>query len=221
MGQPGNQIQCPYCRQRANDLAGFQKHMTARLYRLTCPSPSKLGEYHLGMLSDIQREAVKLHLAECPRCSSEVAQLKTYLSELTSDLEFSPLEKVKVLIAQLASDIRPGDLSTPFILVPIPAGLRGEREGPHLYQAEGIQIAIETQPDPQAPGSLVLLGLVTGAEAAGWEAHLWKGNRVVTTAAVDELGNLVIPGLAPGQYELFLTGSGIEIHIQEIRVGKS
>lgn len=213
--------QCPYCCQRANDLAGLQKRMTAEFYRLTCPSPSELGEYHLGMLPDVQREAVQHHLDTCPRCSSEVTQLKSYLSELTSDLEFSPLEKVKVLIAQLVGNMRPGDLSAPFSLASVPAGLRGEQEGPHLYQVEGIQIAIETQPDPQSPGSLVLLGLITGAKTMGWKAHLWKDNRVVTTASVDELGNLVIPGLAPGQYELFLMGSGIEIHLQEIRVGKS
>ncbi len=210
--------QCPYCRQRASDLAGFQTHMTARLYRLTCPSPSELGEYHLGMLPDTRREAVQHHLDTCPRCFSEVAQLKSYLSELTSDLEFSPLEKAKVLIAQLVGDIRPGDFLAPFALTPVAAGLRGEQAGPRLYQAEGVQIAIETQPDPQAPGSQVLLGLVTGAEAIGWKAHLWQNNQLVTTTSVDNLGNIVISGLAPGQYELILTGPAVEIHIQALEI---
>jgi len=210
--------QCPHCRQRANNLAGFQEHMTARLYRLSCPSTIELGEYHLGMLPDVQREAVRHHLDTCPHCSSEVAQLKSYLSELTSDLEFSPLEKVKVLIAQLVSDMRPGDLSAPFSLAPVPAGLRGEQEGPLFYRAGDAQVTLEIQEDPQTPGSRTLVGLLIGIDPAGFQAHLWHGTERLAISGVDELGNFSVPDLEPGEYQLILSGPKTEIHIQSLHL---
>jgi hypothetical protein len=170
------------------------------------------------MLPDAPSEAVRLHLAECPHCIQELAQLKNYISELAPDIEFSPLERVRVVIAQLVeggrSEIYPR--SSPLALAGV--GLRGEQEGPLLYQAEGIQIALETQENPQAPGSQSLLGLVTGTDLGDWEAHLWQGDQLVTTTPVDDLGNFFISLLASGQYELILTGPELEIHVQALPV---
>jgi hypothetical protein len=210
--------QCPHCRERMNNLASFQSRLSRRLYRLTCPSPSELGEYHLGILSDALKETVRRHLTDCPHCSQELAQLETYLGKLAPDVEFSLREKVRVLVAQLVGGDTRGDHAQPLVMVPVGVGVRGEQEAVRVYQAEGIQIVVETQSDPHTPGRQVLLGLITGTDISGWKADLWQDKRLVATTPVDELGNLYLVGLSSGQYELILTGADVEIHLSAVQV---
>ncbi len=210
--------QCPHCRERMNSLANFQSRLTSQLYRLTCPSARELGEYHLGILPSARGEEVTRHLAECPHCTQELAQLETYLGKLSPDVEFNLREKIRVLVAQLVggdtSEGRPG----PLVMLPVGVGVRGEPEAVRVYQADGIQIVIETQSDPHTPGRQVLLGLITGTDIGGWKADLWQDKQLVATTSVDDLGNLYLAGLSSGQYELVLTGLDIEIHLSAVQV---
>lgn len=213
--------QCPDCRKRAERLTQWQAQLSVQLYRFTCPSPLELGEYHLGILPHDQAAAVTQHLAECPHCTREVAQLKNYLAELAPSLEPSLLEQVKerarVVIARLVSGGE-GNLFGGSSLAPAYAGIRGAEAGPYLYQAEDTQIAIEVQDDAQQPGRKAILGLAMGQEPSGL-AFLWGAERRIAVVPVDDLGNFVIPGLIPGSYELILSGPAMEIHIQELQVG--
>lgn len=216
---------CPHCREKARRLTRLQDRLTAQLYRITCPPPMELGEYHVGMLPRDQAAAVAQHLAECPHCAREVAQLRDYLTELSPALEPGPLERIKkrarVLVARLVNGgLETGLLARP-ALAPAYAGVRGEEDEPYLYQANDVQIAIDVQDDAERPDRKVILGLVIGAEPGGLEAHLWRADQRVAVIPVDELGNFVIPNLAPGSYELILSGPEAEIHIQDLQVGTS
>jgi hypothetical protein len=210
--------QCPHCRERMNSLANFQSRLTGQLYRLMCPSARELGEYHLGTLPDARGAEVHRHLAECPHCSQELAQLETYLTNLAPDVEFSLREKVRVLVAQLVGGDARGQRPTPLVMMPVGAGVRGEQEAVQIFQAEGIQIVIETQPDPRTSGKHVLLGLITGTDLSGWKADLWQDGQLVVTTSIDDLGNLYLAGLSSGQYELVLTGADIEIRLSSVQV---
>jgi hypothetical protein len=213
--------QCPHCRERAEQLAQLQGRMTAELYRIGCPSTMELGEYHLGLLPGDRSAAVSRHLMECPHCSGEVAQLKGYLGELASELEFSPVEQIKVLVARLVEGregrARPGAPT----LAPAYAGLRGGEEGPRVYQAGDAQIVIEVHDDAMQLGRKALLGLIMGIEPHDLVGHLWLGDRLVAQAPIDELGNLAITNLVPDSYELILKGPDLEIQIQNLDVGAS
>lgn len=210
--------QCPYCRERAYRLAGLQDCLTVALYRLACPSSLELGEYHLNVLSRDRVAVVAQHLAECPHCTREVALLKDYLDGLIAELELKPLRQFKVLVAQL---VRVGQgiarSGTP-ALVPAYRGEHGEEKGPRLYQADDIQVSIEIQDDAERQDRKVLLGLVTEMDTHELKAHLWQADQLVTTAFVDDLGNFVIADLTPGNYELILSNSGVEIHIQSLEI---
>lgn len=214
---------CAYCREKAHRLARLQDRLIAELYRLTCPSPEELGEYHLGILPRDQVAAVARHLAECPHCTREVAQLKDYLTEMAPTLELGPLEwvkeQVKVLVARLVSGGPGGRPLKRPALAPAYAGVRGEGEEPYLYQAGDVQIAIEVQDDTERPGRKVILGLIIGTEAGVVKAHLWQADQRVAAVPADELGNFVIPNLASGTYELILSGPEVEIHVPELQVG--
>lgn len=217
---------CPHCRERAHRLARFQGRLTAQLYRLTCPSPAELGEYHLGLLPESQAAAIDQHLAECPHCAREVAQLRDYLTGLAPDLELNPLERVReqirTLVAQLVRSS--SGLGGTGMLSPAYAGVRGAAESlaaapqeqVSVYEADDIQITVEVQNDTEQPDRKVLLGLVLGMGARGAEAHLWQADRPVSRTPVDDLGNFCFASIASGSYELILTGPGVEVHIQDL-----
>lgn len=212
---------CSHCRERAGRLGRLQERMRAEMYRIDCPTSLELGEYQLGMLADAQARTIARHLKECPLCSREVSQLKTYLGDLSSDLEFSFADRIKVLVANL---VRAGDRADPLggpALAPAFAGLRGEEIGPRLYQAGEAQVDIEIQDDAARGDRKTLLALVTGIDTSELVAHLWLAGRRVGEVPVDELGNLVVPNLAPGSYELILSGPEVEVHIRDLDVGAS
>lgn len=229
-GEAGQQVvahleRCPHCREKARRLARLQGRLTARLYRLTCPSPMELGEYHLGVLPRDRAAAVARHLAECPHCSREVARLKGYLVELAPDLEPSPLEwvkeRVRVLVARLIGGGPEGGLLRRMkqaAMAPAYAGIRGGEEGPYLYEADDVQIAIEIQDDAERQDRKALLGLVTEIDTRELKAHLWQAEQLVTTVSVDDLGNFVVSNLVSGSYELILSGPEVEIHIQALEI---
>ena len=214
--------QCPYCRERARRLARVQHDMTAQLYRVTCPDPTELGEYHLGVLSAKRAEAVAEHLAECPYCRREIAQLKNYLAELEPspglDLLDQVVEQVRVLVARLVS----GGPSGQPALAPAFAGVRGEEQEPLLYQAEDVQVMLEIQEDADRPDHRTLLGLVVGLPTPQeFAAHLWASEQLLATTPVDELGNFVLSNLIRGRYELMLSGPRTGIHIQDLDIGSN
>jgi hypothetical protein len=213
---------CPHCREKAYRLARLQHRLIAQLYRLTCPSAMELGEYDFGLLPRDQAAAVARHLAECPHCIREVAQLKDYLTDVAPTLELGPLERVreqvKVLVARLVSGGPGSSLLQQPALAPAYVGVRGEEEEPMVYQADDIQVVIEIHEDVDQPGHRVLLGLVTEIEPRELKVHLWQASQCIATVSVDELGNFVIPGLAPGSFELILSGPEVEIHIQALEI---
>ena len=201
-GEAGPQVtehlaRCPYCRLRAAQLGSLQNRLTARLYRLTCPSPLELGDYHLGLLRNEQRAAIAAHLLECPHCTRELAELRSYLRELAPPFEPGPLERVKVLIARLVGGGTGG-------LAPAYAMLRGGSQGPVTLEADGILIILDAR--PAGDGAHVSL---TGQVAAD-EQDRWTGASIELrqeearrcTAVIDDLGAFTCGGLLPGPYEL-------------------
>lgn len=212
---------CPHCREKARSLSRLQERLIARLYRIACPAPIELGQHHLNLLSGDQAAVVAQHLAECPHCARELAQLQTFLDEVAPSIEpglpAQVRERVRVLVARLVSGGKKGNQMRSPALAPAYAGLRGAETGPYLYQADDIQIAIELQDDAQ--NRKILLGLLTGADSGGLQAHLWQAGQPITTVALDELGNFVLPHLKPGRYDLTLSGPEIEIHIQDLEIG--
>lgn len=210
---------CPYCRDRAHRLASWQDRLIARLYRLTCPGSQELGEYHLGLLNPDRAAAIQQHLSECPYCTREDLQLENYLRVLEPTIEFSPVERVKVLIAQLISGgTRDGARQGRLSFAPALAGIRGEAEGPSVYQVDDVQIAIEIQDDAELPGRKIVLGLVTGPGSSGLNVTLRQADQIVATTSVDPTGNFLIPRLDPGNYQLILIRPEMEIHVQSLEL---
>jgi hypothetical protein len=196
-------------------MANMEDSLKTRLYRADCPESAELGDYHLGLLPAERAGILQTHLAGCPHCTRELAQLQSYLADLAPDLETSLVERAKVWIARLL----PPPSAEATTMGGLGFALRGDdTAGPQLYEAGDAQLSLEVQPQPDSPGRYTLLGLLLGVEPAGLTAHLWQDEHTAGTAAIDEIGNFTLGLLEPGPYQLILTGPTLEIHVQELTI---
>jgi hypothetical protein len=190
-----------------------------------------LGEYHLGVLRDTQRQAVEQHLAQCPHCRREVTELEGYLVDLARTPEPSPwaqaADRVRVVVATLIGGA-PSRALGAFPLAPALDGVRGGAPTePLVYQADEIQIILEIEPDDDRPDHKTILGLVMGLDRSpggaksDFTVQLRQGPGQVASTVVDELGNFVFSDVIPGEYELVLTGPGLKIRISHIQAENS
>lgn len=216
---------CAHCRTNARQLAHLQDRLTTLLYRFECPSPTELGEYHLGILPAAAMEAIEHHLPNCLHCRREIDQLETYLTRLEPATRPDPLqeavERARVWVARLVSSAAGGPAGLP-AWTPAYAGLRGETSSaPLTFDAKDAQIIVEIKADAARPDRWAVLGLVVGVDkVSDFGAQLWQDKEQTTTAEIDELGNFVLTGLSSGEYRLLIIGPDLEIHIQQIQVGR-
>jgi hypothetical protein len=184
--------QCPFCSERARQWTLLQNRLRKESYRVNCPTPMELGDYHLGLLPAPQVLVVSGHLRECLLCQREVAVLEDFLSSLAP--EASLLGAVKVLIARLMGAQAENGLA--------PA-LRGEAKGPLTFEADGIVIVLDMQ--LASEGKVNILGQVAAEDQDQWTdalVELRQGNRLQLSTTVDDLGAFRYEGIAAGEQEL-------------------
>lgn len=211
-----------HCADCAADLQALQQTSTsllAALYRAACPSSLQLGDYSLGLLPTQESALMETHLASCPHCSAELRQLDAFLAQPEPTPAPSRRESftgpVRVLIARLASGL--DSLGQP-AATPAFAVLRGSADGPATYEAGDYRAVIEIDEDLDHPDQRALTGLLVGPTVAGATVNLWRNGKRVAATEVDAYGNFELLRLEPGDYELILAGSDVEIHIQSLPI---
>jgi hypothetical protein len=73
--------QCPICQQRLTEYRGVYRAILTNLYRYQCPSATDLNHFCASLLSDIENRRISKHLASCPLCAAEVADIQSMLSD--------------------------------------------------------------------------------------------------------------------------------------------
>lgn len=212
--------QCVDCTASARQLHQTTSALLGSLFRSACPPSLQLGDYAIGLLSAHETALIETHLADCPHCSTELRQLDAFMAQPDLVAEPPRLEpngsRVRVLIARLASGLN--SLGQPATAGLAFAALRGSSDGPLTYEAGDYRAVIEIDGDLDRPDRWALTGLLIGPAAAGASVVLWRGGQRMATTAVDAYGNFELLRLEPGDYELILTGSDVEIHIQSLAV---
>jgi hypothetical protein len=193
-------------------MSELEQRITRTLYRSSCPSSTELGEYHLELLPEDRAAAVRQHLVDCPYCSAEVAQLKAFLREVETDLDYSLAEKIQIWIAERIPQFPDSQEMTPAF------ALRGSERPPQVYRAGEAEVTLEYESDPAQKGKGTLLGLLSGVDPKGLQATLWKAERKVDATTLDELGNFVLDGIEADHYQLILTGESFEIHLDDVDI---
>jgi hypothetical protein len=190
--------QCPHCRERVETLKREQKLLTSHLFRISCPSSTELGEYHLHMLPPEQMLMISQHLRHCPSCNREIEQLKEFLTDLAPGSEGGLLKKTKLLIAQLVSGAGiPGALGQPSF------ALRGKSEDTMTFEVGGILIVIDIQKG--SDGKLNILGQVATAQQDDWTnaaVKLHQEDQPERNTAVDDLGTFQFDDLLPSPMDI-------------------
>lgn len=191
-------------------MTTIEKTLSA-LYRVDCPDTHTLGEYHLGLLATAPAQKVASHLQTCPLCRHELAELNTFLNMQPAP---SLAEKLQTILARLIPQTGGASWST----APVP--VRGDTEGPRLYEAGDWQIAIEITRDTAHPDRSALLGMLLGTEPAPpLTVALLLEEATMSQTAVDETGNFSFSDIAPGRYRLRFSGDDLRIEIEEIEIG--
>ncbi len=203
---------CQYCHNKADTLARLQSGLTTRLYRITCPSPFELGEYHLRILPSPQMLVMAQHVRECPHCESEVAQLENFLKDLTPDVKPGLPTIIGVLVARLISGNGEGAALTP--------ALRGEQKGPIILEADGVVITLDVEPGSDKQVSI--LGQVAADEQDQWTnalVELHQTNIPPITTSLDDLGAFRFEAVRPGATQIMITSTeGVVIQSSDIDI---
>jgi glutaredoxin len=198
---------CPYCKERADALDRFQKHLTTRLYRSTCPSSLELGEFHVRMLPAPQRLVIASHLRECPHCQQEVTLLDGFMREPAP--QTSILEAVKVLMARLVSGgALPG------------TALRGEAKTSPVFEADGTVISLNVQPGPN--DEISILGQMAADDQDRWtgaSVELKQPYLAALHTTIDDLGAFTFDSVDPGSVQITITSpDGMVIQTEDISI---
>jgi hypothetical protein len=201
----------------------LEARLIAAFDRRTCPSADELRDYLFDLVEPARGDEITFHLAECPRCDLELAQLHSYLlddlaPEGRPSAAQGALGRVHVAVARLVSGARDLLLPPQPAFVPVYAGLRGGGGEPAEYEAGDVRVYANAQPDAETPDGRVLRGLIIGLDQAGWTAYLWQGGTLVASSPVDEGGNFSASGLTPGGHEVVLSRPGRVVYIEELLV---
>jgi hypothetical protein len=73
--------QCPICQQRFTEYRGAYKAILMSLYRYQCPSATDLNLFCASLLSDGETNRIANHVANCPLCTAEVADINSVLND--------------------------------------------------------------------------------------------------------------------------------------------
>jgi len=197
--------QCPDCAQRVEAARHLETWLDRRLYRWNCPPAQMLTDFHFDLLMSQERQAVAEHVDFCSLCQDELAQLRVFLKTEA--------------VARRAQPVRakPGlrDLIAQFVPMTPQRVMRGPSRGnqpvlrksmsePLLFEADGINIFLETEATPQG---FALRGLIVAEldDLARWHralVELWQLDQVQSVAEVDESGGFRLPTLNTGSLEL-------------------
>jgi anti-sigma factor RsiW len=201
----------PHLRERAAQLAQMENHLQRTFFRSNCPDTMALSEYAAGMAAD--RTRIERHLRFCPYCTAEVAEARRFLAESAADIRHDLLTRTRILIASLLPE-PPGGMLIPGVL----GAVRGSAAAPLTYEVEEFQVSLEVQDDPAMQGRRQVVGLVLGPVAGDWQAYAWLGDTLAADSEIDAIGNFTLSGLAPGEYQLSLSGEGLALEIHDLSV---
>ncbi|MGE5224165.1 MAG: anti-sigma factor family protein [Omnitrophica WOR_2 bacterium] len=194
-------------------MADIEKNLTRKLYRAFCPDSMELDDYLLGELPHERTALIRAHVKECPHCRRELEQMRTFLRETRPNLELNLIERVRVLVARLATY---GDISR---LSPELQGVRGFEGQVLTYETEGMKAILDLQADPERADLRIIYGMLVGAEKAQeFQVQLLQDNQQTGATAVDQFGNFELSSITPGRYRLVLAGPGVEIRVEDLDV---
>ncbi len=191
---------------RLDQLDALSKGIVASVFRAECPSSQEIGDYYLGLITLEQKSLISTHLKNCPLCSDELNQLKTYLGSKTGFLD-----KTKIIIARLIEGLDQLSAQNNLELAPV-WDVRGREKSALVFQADEYQIVLMPYLERKHPSLYTLTGLLAGQENLIGDVDLMIEDCYQASSRIDELGNFSFEHVEPGVYKIIVDCKEIEIH---------
>jgi hypothetical protein len=191
------------------------EHRLKALLGAQCPSPLRLGEWSMNLLSPAETSAVRVHVQECPACQAELHTLEEFSAapDGEAEAEEAPglVARTREIVLQWLSPVQQPGVAL--------AGVRGSASRAQTFTAAHLWLAVTVQDGDN--GRRNLLALVTREDGYPLEngtAWLSQEHRLFTGGRVDPRGNLVISGLEPGVYDLGIQCDGTRVWVRGVSV---
>ena len=222
--------QCSICQQQLAMYTTTNALLRSKLYRTLCPSAVNLNYYCLGAVSEEERMQIASHLLDCPACADEVAEIRrTQASvELYPPAAWSPTAALRRIFATLVvQQAQPVTRA----MTPGTGNL-----WPRQYRAETIDLSLHLS--RASNGEILLLGIITSADP-NEAVDAFEGEKVDLyvapgppakegedagdillhfTTEVDDVGNIVLEDIQPGNYVLILHLPGREVIVEGLNI---
>jgi hypothetical protein len=202
--------QCPACAARLEDMRLFDNRLRGRLRRFECPPPQQLIEYQLKMLSGDEAERVKKHVADCPRCQRDLAELDGFLN--LQDEEpipdniiplWTPRNMFKAAHVQTAGNL----------------ALKGlDDENTHDAKAGSATVLLESK---AVPKGFQLTGQILDDQVdwAGAVVEVWQDGAPQQVSTLDETCEFRFDFTAATSVDLYFTApSGVTLVVESVTI---
>lgn len=205
---------CPSCREHLKLLADEDLALRRRLFRVNCPQPEVLGEWHLGWLEREDALQIEMHVSNCSHCREEVVLLDEVLNLPMREASTISLP-MRRLVAQLVSALgqeRGAPLRPGF-------QLRGGNAGVHCYRAGDITITLDVERQPDQLFRIVGLIVADAAQIGQFEgriASLKRGAQEIAVAQVDDLDTFVLANVPLDEYTLEIASETEVVVIENV-----
>lgn len=167
-----------------------------------------LGEFQAGLLDDAEQASVQAHVSGCPYCSRELALTQRFMqapAESTESLQQAPRHGWRTVMGQLLSTLSG---SQPAMAV------RGQDDGPLMYGAADVQIAMTVEKISAEPTLRSVIGFIAGDTFSA--VDFWQGDVLKTSVMIDASGSFVVDQIKAGSYQLLLRSDTMAINIPAI-----
>jgi hypothetical protein len=223
--------QCTICQQQLAMYTTTNALLSSKLYRTLCPSAVNLNYYCLGVVSEEERIQIANHLLDCPSCADEVAEIRrTQASvELYPPGAWSPIAALRRIFATLVVQQAQ----------PVTRAMTPGKGWPRQYRAESLDLSLHLS--RASNGEILLLGIITSADA-NESVDAFEGQKVDLylapgplategenadailpgfTTEVDDVGNIVLEDIQPGNYVMILHLPDREVIVEGLNIDQT
>ncbi|MBA3533937.1 MAG: hypothetical protein H0T73_18615 [Ardenticatenales bacterium] len=200
----------PDYQQRLRSIQAEERPFFHRLFRATCPPSLLLGEWHLALLSPGQQEEIRLHLADCPHCETDLAGLQQSLSEPLQASGKGGESWIRRVILKLESALGSAGSPTPAV------ALRGSSWSA-CYTGGEFMLTLTRESDPQGTA---LLGALLSESTTG-KVLLRQSEGVQYQALLGEGATFAFKGITPGHYELVIATPTLELVVPDLDLAEA
>ena len=223
--------QCPTCQQRLTSYARTNALLRSKLYRRLCPDAVQLNYYCLGVVPEEQRINIASHVLDCPLCADEVAQIRR------EQAAFEPFPRSSFSLHAVAHRL----FATLVVqqAQPVTREMTPSTGWPRQYRAETIDVSLHLS--RAANGEMMLLGIITSVDPneavdafEGQKVDLYLAPGPLATEGedaeailpsftteVDDVGNIVLEDIQPGNYVLILHLPDREVIVEGLNIDQA